>query len=374
MTDAGVVFAIGAAAYLCAATALAAIHVEGRLRFAEHRAAAGGLAAGFRFLARDAHSRRIVALFGAQSAVRGALNVLVVVVAFRLLHAGGGWVGLLTGAVGAGTLVGGFATVALTGRRLALPFGFGLVLWGLPIALLAVVPQRVPALLLLAVVGFGNAVEDVSGETLLQRLVSDDFLGRVLGVMFGVATAAMGIGSIVASGLVRGLGDRGALVAVGAFLPALVLLSWRALREIDEVAVGPPTDRALLETVPMFAQLPLPAKEHLAKSLAPVHAPAGSAVVEEGAVGDRFYMVASGRLEVTQAGQRLRVCVRGDYFGEVALLRDVPRTATVTALDETDLYALDRASFLAAVTGHGAGRVAGDAVVAERLATVAGNR
>ena len=98
--------------------------------------------------------------------VRGALNVLIVVIAFRLLHAGGGWVGFLSGAVGAGTLLGGFASMTLAGRRLALPFGVGLLLWGIPIALIAATPHRVTALLLLAIVGIGNAVEDVTGETL----------------------------------------------------------------------------------------------------------------------------------------------------------------------------------------------------------------
>jgi hypothetical protein len=354
-------------AYLAAALAVATIHIEGRLRFAHHRAA-GDLTAGFRLLAREPHARLIVVLFVAQTIIRGALNVLIVVVAFRLLHVGGGWVGFLAGAVGAGMLVGGFASMALAGRKLAVPFGVGLLLWGIPIALIAVAPYRLTALLLLAVVGIGNALEDVAGETLLQRLISDDLLGRVLGVMFGGATLGMGIGAIITPGLISTLGVSGALVATGAFLPVLVFLSWRGLRAIDEAAVAPTRELALLEAVPMFAPLAVTAKEQVAESLIQITHPAGYEVVKEGEAGDRFYIVASGHAEVTQDGTRLRECGPGDYFGEIALLRDVPRTATVTAIEEIELYALERADFIDAATGHAAGREAGEGIVREHLA------
>jgi MFS family permease len=364
----GVVFALGAIAYVVSALALAAIHVEGRLRFA-HERADRQLAAGFRLLARESGPRLIVALFVAQTLVRGALNVLIVVIAFRLLHAGGGWVGFLSGAVGAGTLVGGFASVAFGGRRLALPFGLGLVLWGVPIALVAGSgSSRVLALLLLAVVGVGNAIEDVTGETLLQRLVSDDVLGRVFGVMFGLATAGFGVGAVVAPALIAGLGNDGALVATGVFLPALVLLSLPALRRIGATAGAPARELEILEQVPMFAPLPLVAKEHLARSLVRMTVAPGQEIISEGDVGDRFYMLAAGHVTVTQRGREVGDLGRGDSFGEIALLRDVPRTATVTARDEVEVYALDRTHFLEAATGHAASREAGEAVVAERLA------
>src|SRR5438067_11644889 len=119
--DVGVVFVFGAIAYVASAVALAAIRVEGRLRFAHHRTQTD-LTAGIRLVAREPQPRLIVALFFAQTLVRGALNVLIVVIAFRLLGGGGSWVGFLSAAVGAGILIGGFASLALTGRRLALPF------------------------------------------------------------------------------------------------------------------------------------------------------------------------------------------------------------------------------------------------------------
>ncbi len=368
--DAGVVFVLGAIAYVASALALAAIRVEGRLRFA-HQRTQTDLTAGIRLVAREPQPRLIVALFFAQTLVRGALNVLIVVIAFRLLHAGGGWVGFLSAAVGAGILAGGFASLALTGRRLALPFALGLVLWGIPIALVAAAPHRLTALLLLAAVGVGNALEDVAGIALLQRLASDDLLGRVFGVLFGAATAGMGIGAITAPALISGLGVRGALVATGALLPALVALSWRALRQIDGAADAPTEALALLDRVPMFAPLPLAAKEQLAKSLVRVSVPAGGEVIAEGDAGDRFYIVGGGRLQVTRDGRQLRELTAGDSFGEIALLRDVPRTATVTASADAELYALGRSDFIDAATGHAAGRAAGDEIVRERLAVPA---
>ena len=368
--DAGVVFVLGAIAYVASALALAAIRVEGRLRFARQRTQTD-LTAGIRLVAREPRPRLIVALFFAQTLVRGALNVLIVVIAFRLLHAGGGWVGLLSAAVGAGILAGGFASLALTGRRLAVPFALGLVLWGVPIALVAAAPHRLTALFLLAAVGVGNALEDVAGIALLQRLASDDLLGRVFGVLFGAATAGMGIGAILAPALISGLGVRGALVATGALLPALVALSWRALRQIDGAADAPTEALALLDRVPMFAPLPLAAKEQLAKSLVRVSVPAGGEVIAEGDTGDRFYIVGGGRLQVTRDGRELRELAAGDSFGEIALLRDVPRTATVTASRDAELYALERADFIDAATGHAAGRAAGEEIVRERLAVSA---
>jgi MFS family permease len=365
--DAGVVFAVGAIAYVAAALALSAIRVEGRLRFA-HERTQGDLTAGIRLVAREPQPRLIIALFFAQTVVRGALNVLIVVIAFRLLHAGGAWVGFLSAAVGAGILAGGFGSLALTGRRLAVPFALGLLLWGVPIALVAASPYRLTALLLLAAVGVGNAFEDVAGIALLQRLASDDLLGRVFGVLFGAATAGMGIGAIVAPALISGLGVRGALIATGALLPALVAVSWHALRRIDGAAAAPTEALGLLDRVPMFTPLPLAAKEQLAKSLVRLRVPGGGKVIAEGEVGDRFYIVGEGRLDVTSDGRHLRDLVRGDSFGEIALLRDVPRTATVTASADAELYALERSDFIDAATGHAAGRTAGEQVVRERLA------
>jgi len=168
---------------------------------------------------------------------------------------------------------------------------------------------------------------------------------------------------------VEGLGARPALVIVGAVLPLLTLAAWFRLRAVDAGAVLPEVELTFLDTVPMFSPLPIAVKEQLAARLIPLSFAAGEPVIKEGNAGDRFYIVVSGELEVIKGGRREIVRGPGDYFGEIALLRGVPRTATVTALSPVELYALEREDFLAAATGHSAGQAAGDAVVAARLAS-----
>jgi MFS family permease len=324
--------------------------------------------AGFRAIIADRNPRLLVALFGAQTFIRGALNVLVVVCALSLLKMGDAGVGFLNSAFGVGGLVGSFAALALVGRRrLALPFGIGLLLWGIPIALVAAVPTATAALILLALPGVGNAVLDVSGLTLLQRITPNMVLGRVFGVLEGLVMTSIGLGSIVAPAVIGLLGIRGALVAVGAFLPALAAISWGRLKGIDAEAEVPERQLSLIRTIPLFAPLPVVTLEHLASSLIPMSVPAGSIVVREGETGDRFYAIDRGEAEVSIEGVVGRVLGPEDYFGEIALLRDVPRTASVTARTDLSLYALERDEFISAVTGHPQSASAADAVIGTRL-------
>lgn len=368
-TSPGVVFGLSAGAFLWAAVMVAAVRVEGRIRLGAEPGRE--LLAGLRLLVRNREAATVAGLFCAQTFVRGLLNVLVVVTSFRLLHAGGGWVGYLTAAMGVGGLVGGLGSATLAGRRLAGPFALGLLAWGIPIALVAAAPHRLSALLLLALVGAGNAFEDVSGETLMQRLVEDRVLARVVGLSYGVAMALAGVGSILAPPLISGLGTRGALVATGCVLPVLVLVFFRRLRRIDAGASTPLAELDLLHSVPMFAPLSVAAKEQVAARIVPVAAPAGATIIREGDVGDRFYVIVSGLAGVTTGGRPLPDRGPGEYFGEIALLRDVPRTATVTARENTELRAIERDDFLAAVTGHSVSRSEAETVVDARLATAA---
>jgi hypothetical protein len=240
-----------------------------------------------------------------------------------------------------------------------------LVFWGLPIALVAPRPYLPAAVLLLAVVGAANSIEDVAGFTLLQRIVPDDVLTRALGVIWGLAMGAVGLGSIAAPGIVAAVGPRAAFGVVGAILPVLTLLTWRRLVRIDREVAAPTAELELVGGVPMFAPLSVAAKEHVAARLTKIPVAAGEVVVRAGESGDRFYVVADGELEI--ANGVYGTAESGDFFGEIALLRDVPRTATVRAIAPSHLYALERDDFLAAVTGHSAVHAAGEAVVAERL-------
>jgi len=372
-TNPGVVFGLAGTALLAAALFFARVHVEGRM---VTTAASGAqslrraLLAGYHTVLRARKARLVVGLMVAQTFVRGCLNVLIVVTAFRVLHAGPGAVGYMTAAIGVGGLVGAFAALALVGRRLATPFGLALVVWGLPIALVAPRPYLALALVLLALVGAANSVEDVAGFTLLQRVVPDELLTRVLGVVWGLAMGALALGSISAPAVINAIGPRPALVVVGAILPVLTLVTWRGLVDIDRSVAAPAEELAVIEGVPMFAPLSIAAKEHLAATLTPVSVVAGDVVIRAGDVGDRFYIVCRGELEVVAPGVQA-TAGDGDYFGEIALIRDVPRTATITALADSQLYAMDRNDFLAAVTAHSGVRAAGEMVVEQRHGTAA---
>jgi MFS family permease len=368
VANVGVVFLVASAALLVAAAQLRGVLVEGRIQvIASSRMPRPRelLAGGFRAVVSEPTTRLLVFLTTAQSFIRGCLNVLIVVGVFQLFGAGAGAVGYLTAAVGIGGLVGAFGALSLKGRRLAVPFGISLVFWGLPIILIAAWPSVPAGIFLLAVVGAANSVEDVAVFTLFQRIVPDHVLTRVLGIVWGLAMGAIAIGSVAATGIVALVGSRAAFVVVGAILPLATLIVWRQLARIDREMLPPADELAIVEGVPMFAPLSIAAKEHMAARLVEVPVTAGEVVIRAGDSGDRFYMVADGALEVTN-GVHAKAH-RGDFFGELALLRDIPRTATVIATTRSRLYALEREDFLAAVTGHSAVRAAGEAVVEQRL-------
>jgi signal-transduction protein with cAMP-binding, CBS, and nucleotidyltransferase domain len=140
---------------------------------------------------------------------------------------------------------------------------------------------------------------------------------------------------------------------VAIILPAIVVLSWGRITALDARAVVPVRAIALLKATPLFAPLPGPQLEAVARRGVWLTYPSSTTIIREGEAGDRYYVLASGAVSVEQGGRFLRDLDRpGDGFGEIALLRDVPRTATITTTSEVAVFAIDRAPFLAAVTGH----------------------
>jgi MFS family permease len=371
-TDAGTVFAATAGAFVWSAALV--LGVESSRAEREDTEVSGILSealAGFRAILGESRLRLVVALYAAQTLVAGALNVLIVVMALDLLDLGNSGPGFLNAAVGVGGLFGAVLALALVGRqRLAGDFGLGLLLWAVPIALIGVWPHEAPALVLLAVVGIGNTLVDVAALTLLQRAAPDEVLARVFGVIESLLVGAIGLGAILAPVLVSAFGADGALIATGAFLAVLAVASWPRLARIDAEVAVPERELALLTNLPLFAPLPAATVEHLARSLQPVRVVAGEQIVREGEPGDRFYIVASGEVEVAADGKPLRTLGPGEHFGEIALLRAVPRTATVVARQDGELLTLDRDEFVAAVTGHPESREAADAVIGARLGTL----
>jgi hypothetical protein len=225
-------------------------------------------------------------------------------------------------------------------------------LWGLPLLACAIFPQPLAVMLFLAAVGVGNALVDVGLFTLPTRIVPEALVGRVFGVFESLVALTVALGSLTAPLLVGALGIRGALFAAGLAAPTCVLLAWPRLRRIDDQMVGREGEIALLRGVPMLRLLPLPAIEGLATATEPSVVAQDGTVFEQGEQGDRFYVIAGGEAEVLCDGERLCVLGAGDAFGEIALLGECPRTATVRALSELRLQAVGSADFVRAVTGH----------------------
>jgi hypothetical protein len=244
---------------------------------------------------------------------------------------------------------------------MARDFAFGLALFGLPLALIGGLPVSVVAVGGLAVLGIGNSIVDVNALTIMQRAVPDAVLGRALGALDGLLLATLGLGALAAPALIALIGPEASLVATGALLPLLAVLTRPRLRALDR-ATAAPEATTLLRGVPMLSVLPEPVLERLAREAVPASFPAGATIVREGDPGDRFYVVQSGEVEIL--GRRFGP---GQAFGEIALLRDVPRTATATAVGAVEVVALEREPFVAAVTGHAPSAAAADTVVAARL-------
>ncbi len=320
-------------------------------RRAESPAAA--ISAGLRAVVHDESLAMVVGLMAALSIVDGLANVFVIVVAIKLLHIGTAGIGYLNIARGAGGLIGGAGVLALLGSsRVSRTLAIGVASLGLPLIVLGALPHVALGVVAWVAFGLGFVLVKVSGLTLVQRLSGDRVLARVLAVLETTFVATIGLGAILAPAIDSLVGLKGALMVTGALLPALTLAMWRGLRRLELGAPVPQREFELLRRCPVFEPLPLATSERLARRLVAVEVQAGTEVITQGDAGDRFYLIAEGGVEIFEDGIFRRRQGPGESFGEIALLRDVPRTASVRAVEDTELFALDRDLFLLAVTGH----------------------
>lgn len=319
----------------------------------------GPVLVGLRATLATSTTRLLLVLTGLYYALVGALDVLCVVLAVSLLHIGGGGAGFLNAAIGGGAVAAGAFTIGLAGRRrLAALAAASLLLLAGAIALIGAFPTEGSAVILLVMIGGVGTAFIAASRILLQRLSPVDGTAAAFAAMEGVMSFGLASGAVVVRvGIAIG-GLRGGFFAPAILGGLLVVLAATRLRTVDTAAPVPQVEIGLLRSIPIFAPLPSPELEGLARRLRQVQVPAGENVVTEGERGDRYYAVADGRLNVTRAGALLRTLARGSGFGEIALLGATRRTATVTAETAALLYSLDQESFLRVLTGHASSRAA----------------
>ncbi len=351
--------ALAALSALSLAGALAASRIAGRHVVA---AAAPGqprgrrLWAGFATVANNADIRVLVGTFTLSMLVWGAFfQVLVVAVAVQRLGAEQGGAGLLASAAGVGAILGAIGSAGLVGRpHLVSTMVGGLIAWSAALAALAVTTATPVAYAMVVVTGTGLVLMDVVTFTLLQRAADDHLLARVFGVLESLMRAAIGLGAIAVAVIASVLSLSTTLVLVAALQPIGLLIAWRGLRRVDRLAAADPARIALLRSVELFSFLPPAAMERVAGHLVAIDAEPGEVLMRQGDHGDRVYLVEQGTLEVIRDGFHVSDLGPGSVAGEIALLHDVPRTATVRAAEHSCLFTLARVEFLRTVAGDAA--------------------
>ena len=326
------------------------------------------MAAGFNAGVRQRDAAALFVPAAAQTFGRGVLNVLTVVIALELFDLGSAAVGWLTALLGVGgLLVGPLAVLVVRGKRVARSFAAGVAGWGVPMILLGFAHGAYWPYLMFGVIGVANVFDDVGVYSSLQQVIPPRLMGRALGVRRGLLLLSMGLGSAVTPWLIDAWGARGTLIATGLLLVALAAAFLPRLTAIDGKISAPGPDLTLLRQVSFFHPLPFAIVEHLTSELQSATYQPGDVIIRDGEPGERFYIIAEGRARAAKDGMQLREMGSGESFGEIALLRRIPRTATVTALSRLEARTLAREEFLAAVTGNPESVERAEAVVSTRL-------
>jgi len=380
-TDVSTVFLVNAATFLWSAALVASVKVPHREPVEPRRATeaetadepeprtfVGEIAHGFGTIRRDRDILMVGILLCIQTIVAGASAVFFVVLAVEILGTGPRGVGYIDSIFGVGAVIGGIVAIGRARRRkLAGDMFLGVVMWGLPLVIIWLVPHPVVVFAVMAMMGFGNPLVDVNFATLVQRISPQEVLGRVFATLEGACILTMALGSFTMPFLIDWLGFEESLAFLG-IATTLLALPWLArVRRLD-ARLGVPPSLTLLEAIPLFAPLTPATVESLARKLSRLEVPAGTTVIVEGQQSDRFYIIEHGSVAVSHGDTLVRHETDGDFFGEIGLLRDIPRTATITADQDTVLQVLERDDFLAAITGQDDAHRAAEAVVSRRIA------
>jgi MFS family permease len=305
-----------------------------------------GLLAGIRVVVATRSLHAPFLLLSGLLVLEGATDVQLVALAIDRLGLGSGGPGLLYLVWGVGGVVGSGFLLGIVRRT---GYGRALVVGALLFGLLVAVAGFGTAAVAIAVmlpVGLGFALVEGAVMGVVPRLADDAVIGRVYGVSELLYAGMAAIGAALAPALIAWWGVGGSMVAVGLGYAGLAVAAAPWCARLDRGQQRSTRVRDLLHDVPFLAPLPLPQLERLVRAARPVSVAVGRDVVTRGETGEEFYVVDRGELDVLEFGRTLGP---GDGFGEIALLRDVPRTATIRARTGSELWAVDRGPFLAAL-------------------------
>lgn len=364
-SEVGVVFAAAAVLLVVSAVLVAPLHAPPMGSGEDFSGVVDDIRRGVAEVGANPDAASLVRFLSAEFVVLGALDVLFVVIALGVLDAGEQWAGYFNMVFGVGGVVFGALAVLLIGHRLGRYVAASAVVLGAALCLTVLADTTFGVAALLAVVGGARTLFDVCIRTLLQRTVPAQLVARIFGLAEGASMAGTAAGALLVPVLLAIGGNRFAVVGVAALLPVTVLAGQATLRRLDRGGLVPVVEIALLRGVPLFRDLPAPSLEGLARALRRVEKRPGEVIIRAGDVGEDYYAIADGEVEVL-ADHRSRTLGRGEGIGEIALLRRVPRTATVVARTPVTLYALDRVSFLAAVNAHVPTQRAAEEIAAAR--------
>jgi len=373
-TSPSFIFGVAAVAALVVVFLLAGITRDHRPDYIEPESELAGamhdITSGIRTLAAHPALRLAWLTTAALLFFEGFAEVIVVGLALHLLELPEGSVGFLNAAWGVGAVVGGaFLILMLDRNRLVVAIAGGSVLIGLATVLPGIVTEPAAAYAGWFAIGIGFVFVEVAAKTLLQRLGDDETMGRLLSFLESGRLAAMAFGALAAIALDELLHTQGALIALGCLMPAFVVLCWTRLRAYEVGAPVAEEQYRLLRRNSIFEPLPVATVERLSQDLTTIEFAAGEDVIVQGQHGDRFFVIEAGQVEVFENGEFRRNEGPGESFGEIALLHDVPRTATVRTTEPTRLLALEREQFLTAVVGHRRSHQLAGNVVEDRWAS-----
>ena len=359
------VFGVFAVALTFSAGAVASVRVSHTPTHRERLRARSEIVAG----AKVAVSERAVGLVLLVSLFSyitlGALDVITVALAIGRFGGTASSAAWMTATLGAGGVIGSIMGGWLVGRRLAPALAMAALEFGIALAVIGVIPNEAIAFAMLLAAGIGQAVVGIAGHSLLQRCAPTATVGRTFALREALYNFGLAAGSILASALIGAFGIETTLIVIGGLLPGVTLLRLGAVWRLDTSATVPIVELSLLRRMRIFSRMPGPALEGLARNAQRVTFAPGAYLMRQGEPGDRYLAIAAGTAEVLEDGETIATCSAGDGVGEIALLRSVPRTASVRSRTAVEALAISKADFLIAVTGHPGTHQTAEAIATE---------